>query len=101
MALPVLDAVTRTTFSLSWQLPEFIGGCRISGFAIYRDDGNNGEINIPVDADYLNNRSDILQHTATIEDHIGDSFHVKVVAYNEIGSAESNGLFFILADVPA
>ena len=82
-------------------MPLFDGGCRISGFAIYRDDGNNGEINIPVDADVLNSRSDILQHTATIESQIGASFHVKVVAYNEIGQAESKGLHFILADVPA
>ena len=101
MALPVLDAVTRTTFTLSWQLPAFIGGCRISGFAIYRDDGNNGDMNIPVDAAVLADRSDILQHTATLTGFTGVSFHVKVVAINEIGEAESNGLHFILADVPA
>ena len=81
-------------------MPDFIGGCRIEGFAIFRDDGDNGEINIPVDADILEGRSDLLQHTATLEGREGGSFHVKVVAYNEIGSAESNGLHFILASVP-
>jgi hypothetical protein len=60
MSLPVLEAVTRTTFTLSWQLPLFTGGCRISGFAIYRDDGNNGDINIKVDGDVLDGKSNIL-----------------------------------------
>ena len=101
MQVPVLAAVTRTTFTLRWQLPDFSGGCRISSFAIFRDDGNNSAMDIPVDADVLANQADVLEHTATLEGHAGTSFHVKVVATNEIGSAESNGLHFVLANVPA
>ena len=81
-------------------MPLFTGGCRISGFAIYRDDGNNGDINIKVDGAVLDGKSSILQHTAELLGYSGASFHVKVVAYNQIGSAESKGLHFILADVP-
>lgn len=101
MALPTLDSVSKTTYTLSWQLPGFIGGCPITGFGIFRDDGNNGPLNIPVDSAELAGRSDVLKHTSTLTGATGSRFHVKVVVYNEIGSAESNGLFFILADVPA
>ena len=58
-------------------------------------------MNIQVDKDALENRSDILLHTATLLGFEGASLYVKVVAYNEIGPAESNGLRFVMADVPA
>ena len=44
--MPVLEGVTSTTFTLSWQLPLFVGGCPITEFGIFRDDGNNGDIDI-------------------------------------------------------
>ena len=82
MALPVLYTVSKTTFTLSWQLPGFIGGCPITGFGIFRDDGNDGPLNIAVDTTDLAGRSDVLKHTSTLIGHTGSRFHVRVVAYN-------------------
>ena len=103
MALPVLEAVDRTTFTLAWDVPDFIGGCPIEGYEIYRDDGANSEMNLLVEgAGVLADRPDLFRHEATLDPSLtGSTFHVKVVARNEIGSAESNGLQFVLADVPA
>ena len=50
MSKPTLEAVDQTSFTISWDLPQDEGGCQITGYAIYRDDGNGGMINIPVDA---------------------------------------------------
>ena len=66
MQLPILESVSKTTYTLSWSLPLFVGGCPITGFGIFRDDGNNGPLDIEVDKDQLDGRSDVLQHTSTI-----------------------------------
>ena len=102
MGLPVLEGVGRTTFTLAWDVPAFIGGCPIEGYEIYRDDGAHGDIDIPVDAGPLAGGPDLFRGTATLDSAwTGSTFHVKVVARNQIGTTESNGLQFVLADVPA
>jgi len=45
---PVLEAVGKTTLTLAWKTPRSDGGCPITSYALFRDDGEGSEINIPV-----------------------------------------------------
>ena len=37
---PVIVAQERTGFFLRWEPPEELGGCRVTGYAVFRDDGS-------------------------------------------------------------
>jgi hypothetical protein len=101
MNKPVLQDVTRETFTLSWDIPDILGGCPITGFSLFRDDGSNGDINIPVDASVLDNKPDVFYYTVTLDSSMtGLPIHVKIQAHNIIGYAESKALLLILADQP-
>jgi hypothetical protein len=67
MPLPVLEAVDKTSFTLAWETPEFIGGCPIEGYQILRDDGAGGEIDIQADDGSLSSRPDLFQHTVDMD----------------------------------
>ena len=62
MNQPVLVAVDETTFTISWDLPTDDGGCSITGYAIYRDDGAGGSITNSVDASTIANNPYLFEH---------------------------------------
>jgi len=41
---------TATALQISWASPQDNGGCRVTGFVIYRDDGQGGDISTEVNA---------------------------------------------------
>lgn len=41
---------SRTELTLRWQIPASDGGCALTGFNLYRDDGQGGSISNEVDA---------------------------------------------------
>jgi len=40
---------TRTELVLKWQIPEDDGGCALTGFKLYRDNGDQGVLSLEVD----------------------------------------------------
>ena len=98
---PKLDKVDKTTFTITWELPESDGGCPITSYAIYRDDGAGGFIVTPVDPVAVQGNPYLFRHTATLlPADTGKTFRVKVEAINLYGSLLSPSLQFVLADVP-
>jgi len=101
MALPTVEAVDETTVTLGWCLPADDGGCPITGYALFRDDGAGGTISNAVDAGTVANKPYLFSHTATLgAGFTGKTVRVKVEALNSIGSTLSPALSFVLADVP-
>ena len=90
MAAPVRTASTATTMTIRWTHPEDNGGCLITSFAVFRDDGNGGEINIEANAvsdTNVRNRPTLDTLTITnfpIGTSTGLTFSYKVVAYNAV-----------------
>lgn len=77
------------------------GGCSVSGYLIYRDDGAGGPITTSVDPGTVANQPNLFSHTATLGvGFTGKTIKVIVEAINSIGSVKSPSLQFILADVP-
>lgn len=48
MAAPVRVTSTLTTLTLSWATPGDNGGCPITGYAVFRDNGAGSAINVEV-----------------------------------------------------
>lgn len=91
--------------TVGWEDPSDNGGCFITGFAVFVDDGQLGaftEVNI---ADDPNVRGNPGLHSLTITSpftlaSIGTSFRVKIVSYNVDGETESAVATIVLGDVP-
>lgn len=47
---PKLVSSTIAQITLSWEIPESDGGCPVTGYAIFRDDGNGGAITTEVNS---------------------------------------------------
>lgn len=98
---PVLKSVSETDFTIEWELPESDGGCPITGYAIYRDDGQGGFIVTPVDTATVDGNPYLFRHTVALtSSETGKIFRVKVEAKNTYGTLKSPALQFVLADVP-
>lgn len=48
MSAPIRTGSTRQSIDLVWEQPSDNGGCSILGYAVYRNDGNDGAINTEV-----------------------------------------------------
>jgi hypothetical protein len=48
LAAPKYVSSTETTLTANWRLPQITNGCPIYKYRLYRDNGNNGEVNILV-----------------------------------------------------
>ena len=82
-------------------MPDSDGGCSITGFAIYRDDGAGGFIITPVDPATVANNPYLFEHTTTLSAaDTGKTFRVRIEAVNKYGSLLSPALQFVLADIP-
>lgn len=51
MSPPTRVTSSLTSFTLEWEEPALNGGCPILGYAVFRNDGNNGAITIEVNQD--------------------------------------------------
>mmetsp|Transcript_23476 Transcript_23476/g.36164 ORF Transcript_23476/g.36164 Transcript_23476/m.36164 type:complete len:143 (-) Transcript_23476:6330-6758(-) len=63
---PRLDAVTATTMTLRWIEPESDGGCAITSYSIYMDDGAGGSL-VEKDASSVNNLPTLRTHQITFD----------------------------------
>ena len=89
MPAPVRTASTATTLTLQWEHPEDSGGCLITSYAVFRDDGNAGSIDIEANASSdtnVRNRPtlDSLTITNFPVSSTGLTFSFKVVAFNAV-----------------
>jgi hypothetical protein len=86
---------------LRWQIPQDNGGCNLTGFNLFRDDGNAGSISIEVAPSDINNKpsltSHLLQFTAT---ETGKQFKFQLQTSNAEGSQISSVAAYIIADNP-
>lgn len=63
---PTLVNSDSTSLTVKWQSPISDGGCSVTSFALYRDNGDNGAISVQVDPANLNNKPYIFEYTITI-----------------------------------
>jgi len=93
------DRVTKQ-ISLTWNVPQNDGGCPITGFKLYRDDGGVGLTNIPITMSStdpsLSSVTISLPGTATV----GNIYSFVLEAINNAGSVQSNALLVALASLP-
>ena len=55
---------SRTSLTLSWQVPCDDGGCPLTGYSLFRNDGSqNGPVSIEVDAAVINGKPSYLRHS--------------------------------------
>jgi hypothetical protein len=48
MTAPTRVSSTTSTFTLEWTQPEDNGGCGVQGYAAFRDEGNQSQINVEI-----------------------------------------------------
>ena len=58
MTAPVRVTSTKTTFELQWTEPTYNGGCPLTSYAVYRDEGDSGLITTEVNSAYDTNIRD-------------------------------------------
>ena len=85
---------TTNHLTIAWLAPHDDGGCPVTGYAVYRDDGTGNqiftEVNIPNDPAIRNNpvlRQVSITNLPALSE--GKIFQVKVTVFNREGSAQS------------
>jgi hypothetical protein len=91
--------------TVGWEDPADNGGCFVTGFAVFVDDGQLGIFNEVNSAEDPNVRGNPGLHSLVISSpftlaSIGQSFRVKIVSYNVDGETESAVGTIVLGDVP-
>ena len=101
LAQPEILSISKTEFEMGWEDPLIFGGCPVTSFQLYRDDGELGEVSIPIDPDEVALRTDRYKFTVVLDETFtGKSMRVKVEASNVMGSVTSRATQFTLSDVP-
>ena len=106
MAAPQRLTTTTSSIAVSWQAPESDGGCDVSGFAVFVDDGLGGaltEVNEAEDPLVRNipGLSQLLITSPFATAVAGTDYRVYVEAFNADGSIISEVATITLGDVPS
>lgn len=103
-ARPSKLTTTTSTIAINWNEPTYNGGCSITGYSVLVDDGASGsflEANAENDQDVrLKPSLSTLLITRLQIANLGQTFRVKVKAYNPAGETESPILGVVLASLP-
>lgn len=105
LAKPVkLTSATTPTPSITiqWTAPTSDGGCPITGYAVYVDDGAGGsfvEANSDNDA-LVRGQPTLRELVVTRVSTVGATYRIQVVAISEVGQVTSTTLGVILASLP-
>lgn len=96
---------TPTTITVGWNRPVDDGGCPLIGYAVFRDDGNGGDL-----IQEVNSVNDVaVRNMPTLRKLLvsnfpansgGKPFRFKVTAYNREGQTDSAISSYLLAGVP-
>ena len=95
---------TISSITLSWEEPEDDGGCPIESYAIYRNDGEGGAIEIEVNTDNdsnIRNKPTLRQTTVTNfpAEALGKTFFYQIEAFNVVRSSKSFTASYLMAAV--
>ena len=102
---PTKLSTSKSSISIAWDEPSDNGGCRIEGYSVHIDDGVEGTF-IEANADNDNTvrlRPSLSTLTVTRLDTVnklGNTYRLKVKAYNSVGQLESPELGVVLASLP-
>jgi hypothetical protein len=100
LSQPVASATTQTTVLLTWTAPVSNGGCSITGYVLYVDDGTGTSGTFTAtDTTTIANKPYLRSDTVTLSPS-GSTFRAYIRAINSIGYINSNIMSFILASVP-
>jgi hypothetical protein len=95
-----MTGYTRLTKTLTWEAPENTGGCFITSYHIYRDDGNGGAFSL-VDDSSVANLPAKREHTMTfLSSETGKTFKYYMTAVSSVGFVQSSTISYVLAAVP-
>lgn len=103
---PTRVSSTRTSIVIQWKAPADDGGCPLTEFAVFRDDGAGSavstELNSSSDPAVRGNPSlDTMEITNFPTSSEGLTFRIKVTAYNAGGrEADSGAVAMVLASEP-
>ena len=105
---PTAVQKTKTSITIQWKAPADDGGCTLSGYAVFRDDGSNGDITTEVnsanDAAVRGNPSldnVVITNFDAGGADLGKTFRIKVTAFNIGGrEADSGAVALVLASIP-
>jgi len=88
--------------TLRWEEPEDNGGCSITSYAVFRDDGAGADINVNMESASVANKPYLFQYTFTLgSSYEGLEMRFQLQATNDIGSTlSSNYLSLLLAVEP-
>lgn len=96
---PYRVSSTKTSIEIGWYEPES-NGCSITGFAIYRDTGNNDDIVINVDASDVGDKPSLRSYEISSLTNTGSEYRFRIRAINDAGYTESSPTSIVLASVP-
>lgn len=100
LARPSIESVSSSTITISWLPPVSDGGCMITGYKIYLDNGAGGAFT-EVDAANVSNKPflntyDIDMTTKTV----GNTYRIFIEAENSVSIVASDLVAVLLASVP-
>jgi hypothetical protein len=97
---PSMTSVTRTEMTLNWEAPLSDGGCPITSYSLYSDDGAGGSFS-EVDPAGINNLPTLRGYVRTFDPaETSKSFTYYLSATNAVGTSQTDTVAFILAAVP-
>lgn len=77
LSSPLISSITKTSFKVSWSAPVVFGGCPITSYVLYRDDGQGSSVNIPIDLTTFSSRPDLFTYVVTLDSSFtGDKINV-------------------------
>lgn len=79
---------SKSSITILWTEPE-PNGCPVTGFAILRDNGNDGDINVVVDSALVSNKPSLRQYLVASLTALGQEYKIKVRAFNNAGFSDS------------
>jgi hypothetical protein len=99
---PKLLSGDSTQQVIGWSLPEFVGGCPIVEYALFRNDGLGGTP-VEIDSSTIRGNPTINKHTVTVfpATSIGNSFSYYVKCITTEGEVQSLIVSYPLAGIPA
>ena len=85
---------TSSSLTLKWEQPEDDGGCPIVSYAVYRNDGEDGPINVEVNSEFDSNirgKPSLreVKITNDPENALGKLFSYQIEAFNVVQSSLS------------
>ena len=96
---PYKISTTQASITIGWSEPS-ANGCPLTGFAIFRDTGNNDALTVQVDPSNVGSKPSLRQYTVDYLGPVSASFRFKIRAFNYDGYTDSRPLMVVLSAVP-